>query len=72
MGSTCDGENEKQIVMDYYKCGSIANYCSSGNELSEEEIREIASCSLLGLEDLSTSHIIHRVMNEVCGYCLGH
>ena len=37
-----------------------------------EQIREIASCSLLGLEDLSTSHIIHRVMNEGCGDSIGH
>lgn len=59
-------------MMEYYGCGSIATYCSSGNELNEEEIREIASCSLLGLEDLSTSHIIHRVMNEGCGDSIGH
>ena len=36
----------------------------NGNRFSEDEIREIASCTLLGLDYLHKLNIIHRVIGE--------
>ena len=47
--------------MEYCHCGSVASYVRKGNRLNEEELREIASCCLLGLNYLHKKNIIHRV-----------
>ncbi|KAK8829645.1 Serine/threonine-protein kinase [Blastocystis sp. ATCC 50177/Nand II] len=52
--------NEVWIVMEYCRCGSVANYMRRGNRLTEEQIREIASCCVLGLSYLHSMRIVHR------------
>lgn len=49
--------------MEYCRCGSIANYMQRGNLLKEEQIREIASCCVMGLNYLHSMRIVHRVWN---------
>ena len=52
----------QQIIMEYCHCGSLASYIRHGNRLNEDELREIASCCLLGLNYLhNTKKIVHRV-----------
>ena len=51
-----------QIVMEYCHCGSVGAYLRSGNRLSEDELREVVSCCLLGLGYLHNRNVIHRVM----------
>ena len=48
--------------MEYCHCGSIRTYLNSGCVLNESELREIASCCLLGLSYLHNMNIIHRVI----------
>lgn len=50
------------IVMEYCHCGSIAAFYRNGNRLSEEELREVVSCCLLGLCYLHARNIVHRVV----------
>ena len=47
--------------MELCHCGSVAACIRNGNCLTEDELREIASCCLLGLDYLHQHHIIHRV-----------
>ena len=47
--------------MEYCHCGSIRTYLNSGYVLNESELREIASCCLLGLDSLHKLNTIHRV-----------
>ena len=47
--------------MELCHCGSLAPFSHSGNYLTEDELREIASCCLLGLDYLHQRHIIHGV-----------
>ena len=47
--------------MEYGQCGSIWTLLNSGYVLNEEELREVASCCLLGLDSLRKLNIIHRV-----------
>ena len=47
--------------MEYGQCGSIWTLLNSGYVLNEEELREIVSCCLLGLDSLRKLNIIHRV-----------
>ena len=47
--------------MEYCRCGSLESYLRSGNTLSEDDLREIASCCLFGLYYLHNRMIIHRV-----------
>ena len=47
--------------MECYQCGSIRLLLDSGYVLNEEELREIVSCCLLGLDSLHKLNIIHRV-----------
>ena len=47
--------------MEYCHCGSLGKLIRNGNHFSESELREIASCCLLGLYYLHNSNIIHRV-----------
>ncbi|KAK8830358.1 hypothetical protein WA577_006044 [Blastocystis sp. JDR] len=48
------------IVMEYCHCGSIGSYLRNGNQFTEDELREIASCCLLGMDYLHRRKIIHR------------
>ena len=55
-----------QIIMEYCHCGSLANYIRNANRLNENELREITSCCLLGLNYLhNTKKIVHRVDSEL-------
>ena len=47
--------------MEYCQCGTIRTLLESGYVLNEEELREIVSCCLLGLDSLHKLSIIHRV-----------
>ena len=47
--------------MELCHCGSVAACIRNGNCLAEDELREIASCCLLGLDYLHQHHIIHGV-----------
>ena len=47
--------------MECCQCGSIRVLLDSGYVLNEDELREIVSCCLLGLDSLHKLNIIHRV-----------
>ena len=47
--------------MQYCQCGSMQALLNSGYVLNEEELRELASCCLLGLNTLHKLNIVHRV-----------
>ena len=47
--------------MEYCQCGSMRTLLNSGYMLNEEELRELVSCCLLGLDSLHKLNIIHRV-----------
>ena len=47
--------------MEYCHCGSIASFLRNGNTLNEDELRDVAACSLLGLYYLHNRYIMHRV-----------
>ena len=47
--------------MEYGQCGSMRALLDSGYVLNEEELRELASCCLLGLNTLHKLNIVHRV-----------
>ena len=47
--------------MECCQCGSIRLLLDSGYVLNEDELREIVSCCLLGLDSLHRLNIIHRV-----------
>ena len=47
--------------MEYCRCGSLGSFLEHGNRLSEDELREIASCCLLGLYYLHNCNVMHRV-----------
>lgn len=53
--------------MEYCHCGSLEASIGKGNRLNESELREIASCCLLGLDYLHNKKIIHRVGNNDVG-----
>ena len=42
--------------MEYCHCGSIRTYLNSGYVLNESELREIASCCLLGVLPAQYEH----------------
>lgn len=50
--------------MDYFPNGSLSSYCNSGYTLNESELRDAASCCLLGLHYLNIRRIIHGVYDE--------
>ena len=50
--------------MEYCQCGSIRTLLDSGYVLNEEELREIASYCLLGLDSLHKLNIIHRLSDS--------
>ena len=47
--------------MEYYPCYSFDKCLPHGNHLTEDEIREITSCCLLGLNDIHSRNLIHGV-----------
>ena len=47
--------------MECCQCGSMRTLQNSRYVLNEEELREVASCCLLGLNTLHKLNIIHRV-----------
>ena len=51
----------EQIIMELCHCGSLAACIRNGNCLTEDELREIASCCLFGLYYLHQHHLIHGV-----------
>ena len=61
-----------QLVMEYCSKGSVGNYLRSVKKLKEVEIRDIAACSLLGLNDLHKQRIIHRVVHSSHLLGIGH
>ena len=48
--------------MEYCDVGSIQEYMDMNNRLTEDEMREIASCCLLGIEYLHSRDYSHEVM----------
>ena len=50
--------------MENCELGSLDEYISISMGLNEDEVREIASCCLLGLEFLHSQHIMHGVMDD--------
>lgn len=50
--------------MENCELGSLWEYMDNNMGLSEDELREIASCCLLGLEFLHSQHIMHGVMDD--------
>ena len=61
-----------QLVMEYCSKGSVGNYLRNVQKLKEVEIRDIAACSLLGLNDLHKQRIIHRVIHSSLLLGIGH
>lgn len=60
-----------QIIMEHFNCGSLESYIQNGNHLKEDELKEIASCCLLGLNYLHNTKIIaHQVGYELCILCI--
>ena len=47
--------------MECCQCGSMRTLLNSGYLLNEEELREVVSCCLLGLDSLHKLNTIHRV-----------
>ncbi len=47
--------------MEHDALGSLRQFIRSGNSLTTDDFREIASCCLLGLESLHAKGIIHGV-----------
>ena len=63
--------------MDYCHCGSLSSYIyggngMTGNGLTEAELREVASCLVLGLAYLHSKHVFHRVSNGEWNECIGY
>ena len=58
--------------MDYCHCGSLSSYIYGGNELTVAELREVASCLVLGLVYLHSKHVFHRVSNGEWNECIGY
>ena len=47
--------------MEYCQCGSIRTLLNSGYVLNEEELMDLVTCCLLGLDSLHKLNIVHRV-----------
>ena len=50
--------------MENCELGSLDEYISINMGLNEDELREIASCCLLGLDYLHSQHIMHGVVDD--------
>lgn len=51
--------------MEYCRCGSVGSYLKKCNHVEERVLREVVSCSLLGLNYLHNRKMIHRVLFSV-------
>ena len=56
-----------KIIMELCRGGSPAACMKTGKQFDENELREVATCCLLGINTLHQSKIIHRVGCR-CGY----
>ena len=54
--------------MEYCDVGSLQEYMDMNNRLNEDEMREIASCCLLGIECLHFHNYSHGVMKNRSDY----
>lgn len=69
-------KNKKQLMEDQFRKqfpdGSFADYLKNIKLFTEEQLRDIASCGLLGLGCLHKEEIEHRVLicspNNAIGY----
>ena len=52
------------ISMENEQLESLREYMDENNRFSEDELRDIASCCLLGLDFLHSRHIIHGVVEH--------
>lgn len=50
-------------MMEYCEYGSLGEILKRHSKLSEEEIREITSCCVLGLNEIHGNKIIHSVVH---------
>ena len=48
--------------MDYCNLGTVEEYSYMNQQMEESEMREIASCCLLGMSDLHSRNYTHRVV----------
>ena len=63
MGVDLAREVTNQVVMEYSVCGSVDSHLLNGNCFTEDEIREIACCCLLGLEHLHNHDVTNGVIH---------
>ena len=50
-------------MTEYCCCGTIATYLGNGNRLSEDELRDVVSCCLLGLRYLDGTEGVPGVIH---------
>ena len=50
--------------MENYELGSLDEYICCNGGLNEDEVREIASCCLLGLDYLRSLNTMHGVVDD--------
>ena len=50
--------------MEKCELGSLMKYMDKRERLNEDELRDITSCCLLGLDFLHSRHIIHGVVDR--------
>ena len=50
--------------MEYCDLGSLEELFAANYRMKEEELREIASCCLLGLDSLHSRNIMHGVVHN--------
>ncbi len=50
--------------MENYELGSLDEYIYCNGGLNEDEVREIASCCLLGLDYLRSLNTMHGVVDD--------
>ena len=48
--------------MEYCNLGTVEEYSYMNQQLEESEVREIASCCLLGMNDLHSRNFAHGVI----------
>ena len=48
--------------MEYCNLGSVEEYSCMKQQMKEDEMREIASCCLLGMSDLHSRNFAHGVI----------
>lgn len=48
--------------MEYCSCGSLSDFIEKKKAFSEDELRDITACCLLGFKSIRTHHIVHGVL----------